>query len=419
MDVQRSGARSYLFGALDYQFVLAIIASSPSIIVIISGGPLVTASILVGSILAAVALSRYSDLRIIDIDLLFVAFCFAVVVSFALNGYRDSKEAGFLFLSLFTYLAGRFAPTGMQRTSFISVTAVVVLVGAVATLISLATQKVALLKPIVFGSDHSAIVFLASLSYLIIALLSTELRQRHALVVGVALAPALGIFAAAQVRFTFVALAAAMLSMLALSRQKLRNLVLYSILSLAVLIGLTSRLQMTSIYFKQIFDPNTIMTREDSLQAARPADPCLDGASAGNSFVARKVLLRDAVKAASSSGLFGTGLGSFLSMTCVPNSEPHNSILQATIEFGWVGGLGLLGMIVVALWHLASLARINLEARFVFGSLIFVVVAGMAHGILSREMPLFLFAGYAARLISTMNSSTMASSASSGFRRGS
>jgi hypothetical protein len=76
-------------------------------------------------------------------------------------------------------------------------------------------------------------------------------------------------------------------------------------------------------------------------------------------------------------------------------------------------------MIVVALWRLASLARINLEARFVFGSLVFVVVAGMAHGILSREMLLFLFAGYAARLISTMNSSTKASSASSGFRRGS
>jgi O-antigen ligase len=419
MDVQRSGARSYLFSALDYQFVLAIIASSQSIIVIIGGGPLVTASILVGSILAAVALSHYSDLRIIDIDLLFATFCFAVVVSFALNGYRDSKEAGFLFLSLFAYLAGRFAPTGMQRTSFIFVTVVVVFVGAVATLISLATQKVALLKPIVFGSDHSAIVFLASLSYLIIALLSTELRQRHTLVVGVALAPPLSIFAAAQVRFTFVALAAAVLSMLALSRQKRRNLVLCFILSLAVLIGLMSRLQTTSIYFKQIFDPNTIMTHEDSLQAARPADPCLDGASAGNSFVARKVLLRDAVKAAPSSGLFGTGLGSFLSMTCVPNSEPHNSILQATIEFGWLGGLALLGMIVVALWRLASLARVNLEARFVFGSLVFVVVAGMAHGILSREMLLFLFAGYAARLISTMNISTMASSASSGFRRGS
>jgi len=418
MDIQRSGARSYLFSALDYQFVLAIIASSPSIIVIISGGPLVTASILVGSILAAVALSHYSDLRIIDVDLLFAAFCFAVVVSFALNGYRDSKQAGLLFLSLFAYFAGRFAPTGMQRTSFISVTVVVVFVGAVATLISLATQKVALLKPIVFGSDHSAIVFLASLSYLIIALLSTELRRRHALL-GVALAPPLGIFAAAQVRFTFVALAAAMLSMIAVSRQKQRNLALCFILALAVLIGLVSRLQTTSIYFKQIFDPNTIMTRKDSLQAARPADPCLDGASAGNSFVARKVLLRDAVKAVPSSGLFGTGLGSFPSMTCVPNSEPHNSILQATIEFGWLGGLALLGMIAVALWRLASPARINLEARFVFGSLVFVVVAGMAHGILSGEMLLFLFAGYAARLISTMNSSTEASSASSGFRRGS
>ena len=40
----------------------------------------------------------------------FATFCFAVVVSFALNGYSDSKEAGFLFLSLFAYLAGRFAP---------------------------------------------------------------------------------------------------------------------------------------------------------------------------------------------------------------------------------------------------------------------------------------------------------------------
>ena len=219
MDNLVGRARSLPFIALDFHFVLAIIVSSGSIIVIVSGGSLVTASILVGSILAAAALNRYRDFRIIDIDLLFAIFCFAIVASFALNGYRDPKEAGLLFLSLLAYLVGRFAPTGMRRTSFTFVTAVIVFIGAVATIISLATQEVALFKPIVFGSDHSAIVFLSSLSFLIIALASTEMNQRRATVIAMFLALPLGIFAAAQVRFTFVALAVAIVSMLLLSRR--------------------------------------------------------------------------------------------------------------------------------------------------------------------------------------------------------
>jgi hypothetical protein len=58
MDNLSGGARSLPFIAFDFHFVLAIIVSSGSIIVIASGGPLVTASILVGSILAAAALNR-------------------------------------------------------------------------------------------------------------------------------------------------------------------------------------------------------------------------------------------------------------------------------------------------------------------------------------------------------------------------
>ena len=160
MDNLVGRTRSLPFIGLDFHFVLAIIVSSGSVIVIVSGGSLVTASILVGSILAAAALNRYRDFRIIDIDLLFATFCFAIVVSFALNGYRDPKEVVLLFFSLLAYPVGRFAPTGMRRTSFTFVTAVIVFIGAVATLISLATQTAALFKPIVFGSDHSPIVFL-------------------------------------------------------------------------------------------------------------------------------------------------------------------------------------------------------------------------------------------------------------------
>ena len=90
-------------------------------------------------------------------------------------------------------------------------------------------------------------------------------------------------------------------------------------------------------------------------------------------------------------------------MTCVPNAEPHNSFLQATIEIGWLGGLALLALAVVALGRLVPLVRTDSEARFVFGSLVFVVALDLAHGILSRDTLLFLFAGYAARLVSTSN----------------
>ncbi|MEH2518990.1 hypothetical protein V1279_004563 [Bradyrhizobium sp. AZCC 1610] len=403
MDNLVAGTRSRPFIALDFHFVLAIIVSSGSIIVTASGGPLVTASILVGSILAAAALNRYRDFRIIDVDLLFATFCLAIVVSFALNGYGDLKEAGLLFLSLLAYLVGRFAPTGMRRTSFTLLTAVIVFIGAGATFISLATQTAALFKPIVFGSDHSAIVFLSSLSFLIIALASTEMSHRQGIVIAMFLALPLGIFAAAQVRFTFVALAATMVSMLLLSRRGQRqfSFAICFVIALAAGIGLASRFQTTSTYLKMVLEPSSMMTREDSLQGALPATACLGGASAGNSFVVRKVLLRDALKAIPSSGFFGTGLASFPSMTCVPNSEPHNSFLQATIEFGWLGGLALLGLTFLALRQLVPLVRIDSEARFVFGSLVFVVVLDLAHGILSRDTLLFLFAGYAARLVST------------------
>jgi O-antigen ligase len=77
--------------------------------------------------------------------------------------------------------------------------------------------------------------------------------------------------------------------------------------------------------------------------------------------------------------------------------DPHNSVLQAVLEFGWIGGALLVLLVAAALRRLWPVAVENPEAAFVLCCLSHVAMIDMAHGHLATDGLLFLFIGYAAR----------------------
>ena len=112
-----------------------------------------------------------------------------------------------------------------------------------------------------------------------------------------------------------------------------------------------------------------------------------------NSVAIRKALALDAIYLAPASGLFGTGLDSFMKFSCVKLTEVHNSLLQAVVEFGWLGGVLLLGLAGFSMASIVPLAKQGRVPLFLFSSLAFLILISMAHGRLSREFALFAFLG--------------------------
>jgi hypothetical protein len=84
--------------------------------------------------------------------------------------------------------------------------------------------------------------------------------------------------------------------------------------------------------------------------------------------------------------------------SCIERTETHYSILQAAVEFGWLGGALLLFITAVAVGPVLPLARQDDATRFVLCSLVYVILLSCAHGRLSRDGVLFAFLGAAVGL---------------------
>ena len=112
-----------------------------------------------------------------------------------------------------------------------------------------------------------------------------------------------------------------------------------------------------------------------------------------NSIAIRKVLVQDALFLIPKAGWIGTGLDSFMKFSCIKMTEVHNSILQAAVEFGWLGGSLLLVMVIIAASSIMPLARHDDAARFMLCGFAFVVLLSLAHGRLSRDGVLFALLG--------------------------
>lgn len=396
----------------DRSILLALIVSTGPILVLCHGilgvGPAFTGVFMAGTTIALFALSRWSDFNLYPADALFAAFLCAAAISFMENGSADWKETMLFVLSVSAYPAARLYSTGEVKPAFIWITAAIVLVGMIATVPALIDQwNYPHGKPYVLGRfDSAPIQFLTSLGFLIIALSCTPLTARKTAIIAALISIPIAVFAAAMVRFTFVAIAGSLIVALIFAMPKDRKLI--GALGLVVLVA------MASGQIARHFTATKLMDAEIDSIAARITPPAVYAAAGSDilipetpacpivdldsSIAIRKELLRETWNMLPSVGLFGIGLNGFTETACIRNTEIHNSVLQAFVEFGWIGGGAIILLILGSAAFLFPLARNDLEVRFVLCSLVYLTALSLAYGRISRDTLLFLFLGYAVNL---------------------
>jgi hypothetical protein len=332
-------------------------------------------------------------------DFIFAGLLIAALVSFFINPQEtnSTKEHLLLVAALAGYIACRPMLVGdvaVVRSAFERVTAAIVLAGAVATAAEIFSEWDGPPgKPFVFGFDAAGTYFMASLGFLVIALVTVNKPRpkRTAVICALIFLPT-AIFAAAMVRFAFIALAGSLfVAMILAERGKRWHVAAVALtILLAVVCGLGARYNTAKTYAFYILEQT----------AAIPADAtempsCHLAVNMGNSVAIRKALAKDAVYLIPTAGLVGTGLDSFMRFSCIKAHEVHVSILQAAVEFGWVGGTLWALLMGVTIYRLAPLAKHSAAARFILCSLVFAILLSLAHGRISRDNTLFALLGAA------------------------
>ena len=382
-----------------WRVAFAVLVSSSGLMILAAwlagseSNPALTAALLAMPVIVMIATGRFAAARIGSVDILFGLFVAVTLVSTAMNGLPPTRDGALFALSVLAYGAGRFAPVGASMQPFLMVTLLIVGIGTIVVGTALTLQwNDSHGRPIVFGFSHAATVFLTSLGFLLFAaILFDDLRRP--ILTGIAAAPALVVFAASQVRFTFLAIAGALCVAYLVSVNGVRRRGIAAVIGVvivSVFIGLAIRPDTSVIFLKYIITPAAAAIE-------RPEHPVAgECGELDNSALIRKTMIRHAVQALPSAGFFGHGLSSTAQSSCF-KTDPHNSVLQAVLEFGWIGGLLLVLTVAVALLQLRPAAAKDQEAAFVLCCLVYVSMIDMAHGHLTSEGLLFLFTGYAAR----------------------
>jgi hypothetical protein len=418
--------------------LFAILLSAGPIAVLAHGlagtGSIITGLLMVAPIVALLVLGRWREFKPDICDVLFVLFCCGIALSFAVNGVTAPKEAALLELSLAAYPAVRVGSrSGQVPRAFVVVTGAVVAIGAVVTLVALLGQwNDDHGKPLVFDEyDAAPAQFTISLGFLLLALACTELNWRRTAWISILSAVPIAIFAASIVRFSFIVIVVALFGAMVATRPKQRKFIAVMICAtiVSVAVGALARSSTTLKFARHAeaaLSNNETPAPAPATPAAPPAGavpaPAESGSAAtqatppvpappqascpsidrDNSIIIRQQLYKDAFALLPEAGLTGLGLDGFPQRSCLKGFQVHNSILQVFIEFGWLTGVFLILMICHTMGtRMFSLARINREARFVLCSLVFTLMLGMAHGRISRDIALFLFLGYAAKLRSS------------------
>jgi hypothetical protein len=341
---------------------------------------------------------------------------------------------------LAAYPACRFIRAGdltRGRDAFVGFQLVLVLIGTAVTLPTVVEQLHAYrAKPIILGFDAAPIYFLEALCYAIFAVLTMrQLTAFRTFMLSLLLTVPLATFAAAYVRFMFVALVGALIVAAYSSNAWRRKnvLIVIAAIVLSVAAGLASRPQNIARFAIYAIggdqtDPVSVLPQKTDLAVPQKTDPaagpqadpggtqvpkpdqpvrpqnlapsCSSEANVNlqNSIAIRKVLLLDAAFMLPGAGLFGHGLDAFMKVSCMAGHQMHNSVLQAFVEFGWLGGILFSALIVTSLWAIMRAAGGDAASRFVSCCLIFVVLLCLAHGRLSREPALLAWIGAVAGL---------------------
>ena len=412
----------------DRYFFLALLVSTGPISVLvyglagIQGNSLITGCFIATLTATLFLFGKWRTFTIELCDIVFVIYVCCIGISFWINGWQDLKEVQLLILSLAAYPACRlFASDGVKPT-FIVVTSVIVIVGSIVTATELAHQWDDIYgRPTILGLYAATVNFVISLGFVMIALACMELSPRKTAVACLLIFPETAIFAAAMVRFTFVAIMISV-GLAAVTRPPKQRWPAVAILIIFVAALITGQLaRYKSAVWNAGYAANAVKTvtgssaapsasestptiqlplnPEAKIPLAGPKPPsCSIGIDEHDSIAIRLALLADAWYLIRSSGLFGIGLDSFTKTSCVPEREVHNTFLQASIEFGWIAGAALLTMVGLGIWYLVPLTQSDPEARFALCCLVYVSVMDMASGRSSRDALLFVFLGYAVGL---------------------
>jgi hypothetical protein len=410
----------------DRYFFLALFVSTSPILVLVfgltgnHGNSLVTGSFMAASTAALFLFGNRRSFTIEVCDIIFGIYVCCVATSFWINGSQDLKEVQLLVLSLAAYPACRlFAGDGVKPT-FIIVTGIIVTAGSIVTATELVHQWDDIYgRPTILGLYAAAVNFAISLGFVMIALACVKLSPRQVAVASLLIFPQAAIFAAAMVRFAFVAIimSVAVAALTLPPKQRWPVVVILIVFVSAIMTGQLVRYK--SAVLNAGYAVNAIKTITGSSSAPSEVAPitqlplngeakipvvgpkppsCSTGIDERDTIAIRLALLADAWYLIRSSGLFGIGLDNFKKVSCVPEREVHNSFLQATIEFGWIAGAALLTLVSLASWYLIPLTRSDPESRFALCCLVFVSIMDMASGRSSRDALLFLFLGYAVGL---------------------
>jgi hypothetical protein len=271
------------------------------------------------------------------------------------------------------------------------------------------------------------------LSFLIISLVTaSELTERRSALISALIFLPMAIFAASLVRFTFLALAGSLCLAIIISEAKQRWHIVG--IALVVLIATaTGLIARSNSYAARTYANYAIEESSGDVELAKRESSddvklakrkttgdvelaktesthdmelvklpsCYLTVDLQNSIAVRKMIARDALVLIPSAGWIGLGLDSFMKLSCIKLTEVHNSILQAAVEFGWLGGLLLFLLIVLVGSSILVAARHDGASRFVLCSLAFIVLESLAHGRISRDAVLFAFLGCAVGLKET------------------
>lgn len=397
------GAHQAAFGA-----TLAILISYSALLILgfgfsgSQGNRIATGLLLFGLPLLLFLLSFRNGLRIQSPDFIFAGFLIAVLLSFLVNPVEPNSTKEYLLLvaSLAGYLACRpmvAEDAAVVRSAFERVTAVIVLVGAVFTAAEIFNQWDGPPgRPLVLGFNAAGTYFMMSLGFLILALVTVdEPRPKRTAAISALIFLPTVIFAAAMVRFTFIALAGSLfVAMILAERGKRWHVVAIGFtIFLAVVVGLSARHKTAMMYAGYAVE-KTVEARTGA-PGASEMPSCSLTVNMRNSIAIRKALARDAIYLLPTAGLVGTGLDSFMRFSCIKAHQVHISILQATVEFGWLGGISFVLLIGAALYRLFFIAKQNGAVRFILCSLVFAVLLSLAHGRVSRDSALFALIGCA------------------------
>jgi hypothetical protein len=168
---------------------------------------------------------------------------------------------------------------------------------------------------------------------------------------------------------------------------------------LALGAGMSARYSTAKVYAAYILEETveTSIAKKpvEILQDAAEVPSCRLAINKRNSIAIRQGLARDAIYLTPTVGLIGTGLDSFMRFSCIKGHQVHISIMQAAVEFGWLGGVFFVLLIGATLYRLLPLAKDNSAIRFILCSLVFVVLLSLAHGRVSRDSALFALLGCA------------------------